>query len=306
MKGQPGHGSQPFRTDNALVKAAEVVRRIAEYRGDDRHPRHLAGLPRRASTSRAELAEPLLDPDRFWDALELLPDGLARMAHACTHTTDVGQHRARRSEDQRDPGLGRARARHPDAPGLGPRRRRGDAHRRDRRRTSSTMSASTCSGVDDGDAVAGRHAAVGHAEPRTTKKFYAGSTTIPMLMVGATDARFFRRVGRNGVRLRSVQRAPHLRGLRHDVPRPQRAGRHRVAAPVDRAVGSGRQGPAADTASILDGPCGPLPGSMPYDRRRDDPCGVLRLRRRDPVEPVRGVRALRSRASVCRMASSAG
>src|SRR6185437_2719029 len=29
--GTPGHGSQPFRTDNALVTAAEVVRRIAEF-----------------------------------------------------------------------------------------------------------------------------------------------------------------------------------------------------------------------------------------------------------------------------------
>ena len=32
IRGTPGHGSMPFRTDNALVKAAEVVRRIHEYR----------------------------------------------------------------------------------------------------------------------------------------------------------------------------------------------------------------------------------------------------------------------------------
>src|SRR5205085_548608 len=32
VRGTPGHGSMPFRTDNALVKAAEVVRRIGEYR----------------------------------------------------------------------------------------------------------------------------------------------------------------------------------------------------------------------------------------------------------------------------------
>ena len=32
VRGTPGHGSQPLRTDNALVKAAEVVRRIDEYR----------------------------------------------------------------------------------------------------------------------------------------------------------------------------------------------------------------------------------------------------------------------------------
>ena len=32
VKGTPGHASQPFRTDNALVTAAEVVRRLAEFR----------------------------------------------------------------------------------------------------------------------------------------------------------------------------------------------------------------------------------------------------------------------------------
>lgn len=32
IRGVPGHGSQPLRTDNAVVKAAEVVRRIDEYR----------------------------------------------------------------------------------------------------------------------------------------------------------------------------------------------------------------------------------------------------------------------------------
>ena len=32
VKGTAGHASQPFRTDNALVTAAEVVRRLAEFR----------------------------------------------------------------------------------------------------------------------------------------------------------------------------------------------------------------------------------------------------------------------------------
>ncbi|HYT78371.1 MAG TPA: M20/M25/M40 family metallo-hydrolase, partial [Actinomycetota bacterium] len=34
VRGTPGHGSMPYRTDNALIKAAEVVRRIAEYQGE--------------------------------------------------------------------------------------------------------------------------------------------------------------------------------------------------------------------------------------------------------------------------------
>ena len=32
VHGTPGHGSRPFRTDNALVTAAKIVQRIAEYR----------------------------------------------------------------------------------------------------------------------------------------------------------------------------------------------------------------------------------------------------------------------------------
>ena len=64
VTGTPGHASQPLRTDNALVKAAEVVRRIDEYR--PRAELHEAwvrfidglGFP-------PELSEPLLDPDRI-------------------------------------------------------------------------------------------------------------------------------------------------------------------------------------------------------------------------------------------------
>ncbi|HEY8545397.1 MAG TPA: M20/M25/M40 family metallo-hydrolase, partial [Acidimicrobiales bacterium] len=86
ITGTPGHASQPYATDNALVTAAEVVRRIAEFRPQtDIHAtwrRFLEGmgLP-------DELVAPLLDPDRFLDALADLPVGMARQFHACTHTT---------------------------------------------------------------------------------------------------------------------------------------------------------------------------------------------------------------------------
>ncbi len=87
IKGTPGHASQPLRTDNALVTAAEVIRRIDAYRPTpDLHEawtRFISGLG-----LPSELAEPFLDPaqiDDFCDSLPLL--GLARQAHACTHTT---------------------------------------------------------------------------------------------------------------------------------------------------------------------------------------------------------------------------
>jgi acetylornithine deacetylase/succinyl-diaminopimelate desuccinylase-like protein len=87
VRGTPGHGSIPLRTDNALVKAAEVVRRIGEYMAPtvvhDGWRRFVdqAGLP-------AEIAEALRDPEQVRAFVETNPDvGLARMVHACTHTT---------------------------------------------------------------------------------------------------------------------------------------------------------------------------------------------------------------------------
>jgi acetylornithine deacetylase/succinyl-diaminopimelate desuccinylase-like protein len=87
IHGTPGHASMPFRTDNALVKAAEVVRRIADYRPETQiHEvwrRFVEGME-----FPPEMQEPLLDPDRLYDFVAEFPMlGLARQAHACTHTT---------------------------------------------------------------------------------------------------------------------------------------------------------------------------------------------------------------------------
>jgi acetylornithine deacetylase/succinyl-diaminopimelate desuccinylase-like protein len=87
VRGTPGHASQPHRTDNALVKAAEVVRRLALYRPQveihEQWKRFIEGigLP-------DDLAAALVDPMRAEQLLEELPAvGLARFAHACIHTT---------------------------------------------------------------------------------------------------------------------------------------------------------------------------------------------------------------------------
>jgi acetylornithine deacetylase/succinyl-diaminopimelate desuccinylase-like protein len=86
VRGTPGHGSQPFRTDNAVVTAAEVVRRLAEYQPDTQiHPswrRFVEGM-----ALEPEIAGALLTPDEFHRALAELPLGIARHWHACTHTT---------------------------------------------------------------------------------------------------------------------------------------------------------------------------------------------------------------------------
>jgi acetylornithine deacetylase/succinyl-diaminopimelate desuccinylase-like protein len=86
VRGTPGHGSMPYGTDNALVKAAEVVRRLSGYRPSPQLDELWAarikamGLP-------DELSRRLLDPKALDEAIDQLPPDIARNAHACSHTT---------------------------------------------------------------------------------------------------------------------------------------------------------------------------------------------------------------------------
>jgi acetylornithine deacetylase/succinyl-diaminopimelate desuccinylase-like protein len=86
VKGTPGHGSMPFRADNALIKAAEIVRRLAEYRPSVRLDELWAARVE-ASDVPADIKAALLDPNRLDDALASLPPSQAKLFHACTHTT---------------------------------------------------------------------------------------------------------------------------------------------------------------------------------------------------------------------------
>lgn len=87
VRGTPGHGSMPFRSDNALVKAAAVVTRIAAHQPAPRFTElwreqvEAMGLDEDATMA-------LLDPGRIDDVLAQLPSvGRAAHLHASTHTT---------------------------------------------------------------------------------------------------------------------------------------------------------------------------------------------------------------------------
>jgi len=86
VRGVPGHGSAPFRSDNALVKAAGVIQRLADYRPA---PRFHELWPARVESLGLpdDLRDALLDPTKIEAALEVLPKGAAAHFHACTHTT---------------------------------------------------------------------------------------------------------------------------------------------------------------------------------------------------------------------------
>jgi acetylornithine deacetylase/succinyl-diaminopimelate desuccinylase-like protein len=191
VRGTPGHGSQPWRTDNALVKAAEVVRRIAGYAPatdiNDVWRRFVAGVDLPEDLSRA-----LLSPDDFMGAIEGLPMGIARQFHACTHTTfspnivhggskintipdsvdlqvDIRTLPGQTAED--------VEAQLLDAVG---------DLADDVTFTASAYDAASASPIDT---------PLWDVLTRASARFYEDSQTVPMLIVGATDARFFRRLG---------------------------------------------------------------------------------------------------------------
>ena len=87
VKGTPGHGSRPFRSDNALVKAAAVVQRLAEYRPTPRF--HELWTQQVAMLDVDEESKAaMLDPNRIDQWLDNLPiNSPAAHLYSCTHTT---------------------------------------------------------------------------------------------------------------------------------------------------------------------------------------------------------------------------
>ena len=86
VRGTPGHGSMPWGADNALVTAAEVVRRLADHQPRAEITPYWRALVESMGLPEEQLAA-LTDPGRIRDALHHLPDDLQPLAHACTHMT---------------------------------------------------------------------------------------------------------------------------------------------------------------------------------------------------------------------------
>ncbi|MDQ1373621.1 MAG: hypothetical protein QOJ09_959 [Actinomycetota bacterium] len=191
VRGTAGHASQPLRTDNAVVKAAEVVRRIAEYRPEtmihETWRRFIEGMD-----FPPEFTEPLLDPAQVWDFVQALPVGLARQAHACTHTTfaptivhggtktNVIPDRVELEVDIRTlPGQTGADVVAMLQDILG----------------DLAPSVDVLAPLDDPSTSSPINTPLWDCLQRVAGRLAPGSTCIPFLTVGATDARFFRRLG---------------------------------------------------------------------------------------------------------------
>ena len=188
LHGTPGHASQPFRTDNALVSAAELVKRMAEYQ-----PPTVVHDIWRGTVAALGLPDELLDPARVGEVLEALPDGMARQIHACTHTTFAptvvhGGTKTNVIPDRVDleidirtlPGqtADEIRTMLDEIVGDDLRDKVELVEFHDDPSTSSPMDTPLWDVLS-----------------RATERLVPGSETVPYLTVGATDARFFRRIG---------------------------------------------------------------------------------------------------------------
>ncbi|MBT5137461.1 MAG: M20/M25/M40 family metallo-hydrolase [Acidimicrobiaceae bacterium] len=87
VRGVPGHGSMPFRKDNALIKAAGIVQRLADYGPAPRFNEFWRPQVD-AMDIEDEAKSALLDETQIDAALASMPHvGAASHLHACTHTT---------------------------------------------------------------------------------------------------------------------------------------------------------------------------------------------------------------------------
>ncbi|MHB1928627.1 MAG: M20/M25/M40 family metallo-hydrolase [Acidimicrobiales bacterium] len=192
VRGEASHASTPLRTDNALVTAAEVVRRLAAHRPlVEIHDTWRAFVE--ALGMEAEATAALLDPARIDDFLEAMPDlGLAREAHACTHTTIAPTIVRGGSKINTIPDTVDLDVDIRTLPGWGP-------------REVSAMLADAIGdlaekveivdALDDASTASRFDTPLWDAMREVTARFHPDGRMVPALMVGATDARFFRRLG---------------------------------------------------------------------------------------------------------------
>ena len=193
VHGTPGHGSQPFRTDNAVVTAARVVQRIADYRPQaqihDVWRRFVAGMH-----FDPELTHMLLDADTIDDAVGDLPLGVARTFHACTHTTFaptvahggtktnvIPDHVTLEVDIRTLPGQTGA-----------------DAVAMLREALGDLADAVEIESHDDPSTASPMDTPLWDTLARVSGRLCEGSALVPSLMPGATDNRFFRRAGSVG------------------------------------------------------------------------------------------------------------
>ena len=192
VRGTPGHGSMPYQADNALLKAAEIITRLGTYKAPLRlHSvwrQFVDGLDLPAT---ARLA--LTNAATFDRALDRVPEGTAPMLYAATRTTF-------------SPNMARSGVKLnviPDSAEVEVdiRTIAGDDGPKVREMLREAIGDALWKDVEivaEGDNPASEsptRTPLWDTLTKVTHELVPGATTIPFLIVGATDARYFRRKG---------------------------------------------------------------------------------------------------------------
>jgi len=195
IAGEPGHGSMPYGSDNALIKAAKIVNRMTEYRIEPRldemwRDRVLAlGLD-------AAVEKMLLDPEHVDDAFEQLPPGMARNLHSCCQMSFSPNVMHSGEKDNTIPG-------HADLfvdIRMLPGETQEDADERLREIIGEDLLPSVTMSrkyddEPDGPAMSSTDTPLWSALSDSIQMSYPGARVVPSIVTGGTDARFFRSKG---------------------------------------------------------------------------------------------------------------
>jgi len=192
VRGTPGHGSMPYQSDNALVKAAEMITRLGKYRAPLRlHSiwrQFIDGLDLPAASRLA-----LTNSATFDLALDRGPEGTAPMFYAATRTTF-------------SPNIAHSGVKLnviPDSAEVDVdiRTIAGDDGPKVREMLREAIGEELWKDIEiiaEGDNPASESPTgtpLWDTLTKVTQKLVPGAETIPFLIVGATDARYFRRKG---------------------------------------------------------------------------------------------------------------
>ncbi len=192
VRGTPGHGSQPLLTDNALVTAAGVVSRLADFRPVADIHEAWKRFVRGVGLFPPDLADALVDPTRVDAAVEQLPLSIARLSHACTHTTFAPTVAHGGVKTNVIPDQVRLDVDIRTLPG-----QRGDDIRAMLDQALGELAAKVDVEVlaDDPATASSLDTPLWDTLARASDRLSGGARLVPTMTVGATDARFFRQIG---------------------------------------------------------------------------------------------------------------
>ncbi len=193
ITGEPGHGSMPFGADNALIKAAEVVRRLSEYNPDPSLEGLFVGQIKALGLDAATEAK-LLDPAHVIDALAELPPSLAASLHSCCHMSFSPNRLLSDSKDNVIPDVAKLLVDIRILPG----ETQDDVEAHLRTAIGEDLMASVQFKTlypEEGSTASSTDTPLWNALADSILMAYPGAEVMPSMVTGGTDARFFRRRG---------------------------------------------------------------------------------------------------------------